>query len=328
MINSLYVYRSDKTDPFTNLAREQVMFEHGPSDGVILYLWQNEKTVVIGRNQNAFKECRVSLLEEEGGRLARRLSGGGAVFHDRGNLNFTFIMPRSDYDADRQTGVVLAACRNLGVKAQTSGRNDLQVCGHKFSGSAFYKSGERAYHHGTLLIDADMNLIGRYLNPPDRKLKSKGVSSVKSRVINLCDAVPGLTLADLCKELIKSAEKTYGFKARKLAFTPFMESETARLEKIYADKKWRFGSNTPAEFCLQETFVWGTVDLQFKVDFGVITEVSVFTDAMDWKLAGKIERALKNRGFSRAEMINGLAVADIDGDVLNDLCRLLERQEI
>lgn len=328
MINSLYVYRSDKTDPFINLAREQVMLEQGPADGIILYLWQNEKTVVIGRNQNAFKECRVSLLEEEGGRLARRLSGGGAVFHDSGNLNFTFIMPRIDYDVDRQTEVILAACRNSGVKAQTSGRNDLQICGRKFSGSAFYKSGGRAYHHGTLLINADTNLIDRYLNPPDRKLKSKGVSSVKSRVINLCDAVPGLTIAGLCKELIKSAEEIYGFKARKFEFTPFMKSETARLEKVYADKKWRFGSNTPASFCLQETFVWGTVALQFKVDFGIITDVSVFTDAMDWELAGKIENALKNRGFSRAEMINGLAVADINGDVFNDLRLMLERQEI
>ena len=182
MISSLYIYKSSGLDPFGNLAREQVMLEHGPKDGVILYLWQNENTVVIGRNQNAFKECRVSLLEEEGGKLARRLSGGGAVFHDHGNLNFTFLLPQEDFDVRRQLEVICRACKAFGIPAEISGRNDLTAQGQKFSGNAFYKNGTRAYHHGTLLMNADMSKLGRYLSPPVAKLKAKGVDSVRSRV--------------------------------------------------------------------------------------------------------------------------------------------------
>ena len=159
MINSLHYYLTDKMNPYENLAREQVLLEDGPKDGVVLYLWQNEKTVVIGRNQNAFKECRVSLLEEEGGHLARRLSGGGAVFHDSGNLNFTFILPREDFDIPRQMEVIRLACLHFGIPAEISGRNDLTANGQKFSGNAFYTSESRAYHHGTILLNADMELI-------------------------------------------------------------------------------------------------------------------------------------------------------------------------
>ena len=192
MISSLHIYQASGSDPFENLAREQVLLEQGPADGVILYLWQNQNTVVIGRNQNAYKECRTSLLEEEGGKLARRLSGGGAVFHDLGNLNFTFLLPRADFDVRRQLEVICTACRELGIPAEISGRNDLHAEGQKFSGNAFYKSGTRAYHHGTLLLNVDMSKLGRYLSPPKAKLQAKGVDSVRARVTNLTNEIKRL----------------------------------------------------------------------------------------------------------------------------------------
>lgn len=328
MISSLWIYRASGSDPFENLAREQILLEQGPAEGLVLYLWQNENTVVIGRNQNAYKECRVSLLEEDGGKLARRLSGGGAVFHDKGNLNFTFLLPRADFDIPRQLEVICRACRAFGIPAEISGRNDLTAAGYKFSGNAFYKTGDRAYHHGTLMLSADIDRLGRYLSPPKAKLEAKGVSSVRSRVTNLRAFVPALTCDSMSRQLIRAAEKVYGFTAQELVFTPWQEEEIARLTAHYASREWRFGANVPATFSTQQTFPWGTVSLELQVERGVITHAGVFTDAMEWELSSLIRQALEGREFSRAAMQEGLLSIHIQPDIRDDLLRMLAEQEI
>ena len=328
MIHSLYIYQASGSDPFENLAREQVLLEQGPADGVILYLWQNQNTVVIGRNQNAFKECRTSLLEEEGGKLARRLSGGGAVFHDLGNLNFTFLLPRADFDVRRQLEVICTACRELGIPAEISGRNDLQAEGQKFSGNAFYKSADRAYHHGTLLLNVDMGKLGRYLSPPKAKLQAKGVDSVRARVTNLTSFVPDLSVDTMKAQLVRAAERVYGYTAEPFVLTSEMEAEAARLTAHYASREWRFGANVPATFACQQTFPWGTVSLELQVEQGMIAHAGVFTDAMEWELSQQIRQALEGRVFSRAAMQEGLLSVEIQPAMREDLCRMLAEQEI
>ena len=328
MISSLYIYFASGSDPFENLAREQVLLENGPADGVILYLWQNQNTVVIGRNQNAYKECRTSLLEEEGGKLARRLSGGGAVFHDLGNLNFTFLLPREDFDVRRQLEVICTACRELGIPAEISGRNDLQAAGQKFSGNAFYKSGDRAYHHGTLLLDVDMSKLGRYLSPPKAKLQAKGVDSVRARVTNLRAFVPRLTVAEMKEHLVRAAQQVYGLPAQSFELTPELEQKTAELTASYASREWRFGANVPATFCCQQTFPWGTVSLELLVEKGIIAHAGVFTDAMEWELSEQLRQALEGRAFSLAAMQEGLLSINIQSDIREDISRMLAEQEI
>ena len=183
MIQTIRVYHGKSYDPHFNLAVEKHLLDRVAPGECILYLWQNQNTVVIGRNQNAWAECRTTLLESEGGKLARRLSGGGAVFHDVGNLNFTFLVRDEDYDVDRQLSVIQAACALAGIATEKSGRNDVLAEGRKFSGNAFYHHAGHAYHHGTLMVDVDKDKLGRYLSPPKAKLEAKGVASVRSRVV-------------------------------------------------------------------------------------------------------------------------------------------------
>ena len=194
MVEKITYIESGQFHPYKNLAVEEYLLLHCEPQECILYLWQNQNTVVIGRNQNAWKECKVESLEENGGHLARRLSGGGAVYHDLGNLNFTFLVSKENYSIDRQLEVIVKAVQKLGAKAEKSGRNDILIDGKKFSGNAFFDSKGYYYHHGTLLLNVDTASMSRFLNPSKAKLQSKGIDSVRSRVVNLSSLCPDITV--------------------------------------------------------------------------------------------------------------------------------------
>ena len=153
------------TDPYFNLALEEYVFEQMDRSRAYFMLWQNSNTIVVGKYQNTAEEINQAFVDAHGIRVVRRLSGGGAVYHDMGNLNFTFSLPTADYDLRRQQEVLVAACRRLGIPAECSGRNDILTGGRKFSGNSFYHHGGRSFHNGTLLIDVDMEKLGRYLAP-------------------------------------------------------------------------------------------------------------------------------------------------------------------
>ena len=317
----LYVVKTDCTDPYKNLALEEHLLLNVGED-VILYLWQNRHTVVIGRNQNPWAECRTSLLEEEGGHLARRLSGGGAVYHDLGNLNFTFLCKDEHYDLQKQLSVIQEACKLCGIDATFSGRNDLLADGRKFSGNAFYHSKGFSYHHGTLLIDTDMNRLGRYLSPPKAKLESKGVTSVRSRVVNLKELSPTLTCEKMKEYMTRAFEAVYGQKALLLPVPE--EAILLPMAEKYASADWLYGRPIPFNCTIQSQFAWGHLQVLIEVNGGVIENVQVYTDAMDFALAEQLRGALIGIPFRSEELVRAVQALPYG----EDLAQMLRAQEL
>ena len=306
MINRIKLYEGNSFDPYLNLATEQYLMETVEEDACILFLWQNQNTVVIGKNQNAWKECRTALLQEEGGFLARRLSGGGAVFHDLGNLNFTFLVPQEEYDLDRQFSVIAEAVSLLGLQAERSGRNDVLAEGRKFSGNAFFKHDGKAYHHGTLLIDVDMDKLGRYLNPSKAKLQAKGVDSVRSRVVNLTELNPDITIASMKEAMAKAFAKVYGKPMTVITDKDFDHQAIEALRRRNASWEWNYGQKLPFTAELEARFPWGGIQLCLQVEGGIVTGVKVFSDAMDWQLPGQMEALLLGARFEKDDICGRL----------------------
>lgn len=315
------IYESPSPDPYFNLAVEEYLLGRA-EDAVILYLWQNENTVVIGKNQNPWKECKTTLLEQEGGHLARRLSGGGAVYHDLGNLNFTFLLPQSAYDLDKQLTVIQRAVESLGIPTERSGRNDILAGGRKFSGNAFYKNGRQAYHHGTLLVDVDREKLGRYLSPSKAKLQAKGVDSVRSRVVNLKELNRDVTVESLKKALKESFSRIYG-PARPILITD--QAEVQALAERNRSWEWNFGRKMPFSVSCEGRFPWGGMEIALSVEGGVIREAKVYSDAMDWALPGALERALSGCRFTAEDLRRAAAGM---GEQAEDIRTLLDSLEL
>lgn len=280
MINTIAYMESTDVNPYRNLAREEYLFSKCKEDEVILYLWQNEKTIVIGKNQNVWKECQISKVEEDGAVIVRRISGGGAVYHDLGNLNFTFIAGKENYNLLRQMEVILKAVQKLGIHAEASGRNDILVNGKKFSGNAFHEQGGHCYHHGTIMVDVKLGELNKYLNVSEKKLESKGIKSVRSRVTNLLEYNPDLTIDLLKVTLRETFEEVYGYKSRLIKDNELNREEIQELYEKYSSWEWNYGKKFEFRYALSERFDWGQMDILFQVDNGIISDVAIYSDLM------------------------------------------------
>jgi len=303
------IIKSLSYDPWVNLAIEEHLLERITEDDVILYLWQNDNTVVIGRNQNAWKECRHLDLEREGGKLARRLSGGGAVFHDLGNLNFTFIMNKKNYDLSRQLNVILQAVKKLGIKAEFSGRNDLVIEEKKFSGNAYYFNKDSALHHGTILINSDLTKLSRYLQVSREKISSKGIDSVQSRVVNLAEVCKTVTLASVIKGMAESFIDVYGRVAQEIVVDRNDFNIEPMVQK-YSSWEWRFGNTPKFDISISRRFGWGGMELGFCLKNALIDSVQVFSDAIEEGLIRDIGKSLEGCPFRIDMMIERLIQVD------------------
>ena len=332
MITSTYYYiEEESTDPFYNLAIEQHLLDLVPQGACILYLWQNKNTVVIGKNQNCWKECKMQELKDDGGTMVRRLSGGGAVYHDLGNLNFTFVTRKEDYDVSRQLEVILSALHALGIPAEKSGRNDLLADGRKFSGNAFYDSGRRCFHHGTLMVDVDKEKLSKYLQVSPGKLESKGVSSVQARVVNLKELKPDLTIKQLQWALIDAMETVYGCEIEEIDEFDLDEVEIAAHSLKFGSDQFRLGQRIPFSWEVTNRFAWGEIQLQCEADGGIIKSAIIYSDALDTNLVETIAKMLQGCAFGSKPMVERLMQLEVQWGArqeLNDVCQYLSELNV
>ncbi|MDP8100809.1 lipoate--protein ligase [Phocoenobacter atlanticus] len=300
MTKKVRIMISDITDPWFNLATEDWIFSELDADCHTLFLWRNAETVVIGRNQNPWVECRTDKMEQDSVYLARRQSGGGAVFHDLGNTNFTFLSPKQDYNQQANFNIIINALKTLGIEATCSGRNDILVDNKKISGSAFKHKIDRSFHHGTLLVNTNMTKLSDYLNPHPLKLAAKGIKSVRSRVANLIEYNPHINHQIICNAIIESFCQHYG-QTVEVEILDKNELETNNhLNKYYemmADWEWRFGKTPEFTHQMETRFDWGIVDLHLNVKNAMISDVTIFSDALDVNLIEAIKTSLINCNY-------------------------------
>ncbi len=298
---SNYIYSAPTGDGWLNLARDGYFLENNKKGDVILYFYVNKNAVIIGRNQNAWKECSIANMDADGVQLVRRHSGGGAVFHDNGNLNFSFITDEKHYDLNRQMRVILNAVSKLGLKAELSGRNDITVDGKKFSGNAFSLAKGNRSHHGTILVNADLTKLSNYLCVSKEKMRSKGIDSVRARVCNLCELSSGLTVEAMRRLVIESFIEEYGA-ASEYVFDGTALAEVEERRERLASWEWRFGKTPQFDFETDKRFSFGDTQIYFNSRNGVIRETKVYSDCLDTELTTEIENALTGVHFRKEEI--------------------------
>ena len=305
----LRILKSAVTNPWFNLATEDWIFNTLNPDSHTLFLWRNSETVVIGRSQNPWVECKTDKMEADDVFLARRQSGGGAVFHDLGNTNFTFLSPSDAYDQEANFTVIINALKKLGIDATLSGRNDMQVGDRKISGSAFRHAADRSFHHGTLLVNANMQKLGDYLNPHPLKLKAKGIKSVRARVANLVDFNETINHETLSDAIIEAFCEYHGETTQVEQLDEASLAKQPTLNAYYqqmADWDWRFGKTPEFTHHIETRFDWGMMDVHMDVKQAMITEVVIFSDALNVELIDLLKNTLTGVKYNKSEIKNKL----------------------
>ncbi len=272
---------SKSKDPYYNLALEEYAFNELGEKQDVFMLWQNSNTIVIGKNQNAAEEINREFVDEKAIKVARRLSGGGAVYHDEGNLNFTFIAKNQgklDYDFKSFVQPILDALGDLGVEAELQGRNDLAIQGKKISGNSQYVKSGRIMHHGCIMLDSDIEKVEGALRVKPAKYQSKGVKSVRSRVTTINQNAPRKITMEEFKEAIK-ARVFQGEEVREYIISPKEEKSISKLaEEKYGTWQWNYGNFPSYGIKREEKFEGGLVSLQMEINKGKIKAISISGD--------------------------------------------------
>lgn len=288
---------SKSTDPSWNLALEEFVFSRMDQKQSYFMLWQNHNTIVVGKNQNTVAEINTDYVRENGITVVRRLSGGGAVYHDLGNLNFTFITDSnklSEINFSRFCAPVIEALRTVGIHAELNGRNDMTIDGKKFSGNSQYIRNGRVLHHGTLLFASNLQTVSNALRVNEDKIVSKGISSVASRVTNISNYLPKEMTLEMFKQIL--LQKMFAEKIPKPY--DFSEEELAVVQEIqiqrYKNWEWNYGYS-PQYTINKRRRIEGCGEIEISLDIkqGYIQAVQFLGDFFSAREVEELAESLK-----------------------------------
>ena len=304
-------------DPYINLAIEEYILNTFDTDkDSYLLFYINGPSIIVGRNQNTIEEIDAGYVDKNGIKVVRRLSGGGAVYHDLGNLNYSFIT-KDDGESFRNfrkfTQPVVDALNNLGVKAELQGRNDLLVEGRKISGNAQFSTQGRMYSHGTLMFDTDIGEVVNALKVKKDKIESKGIKSIRSRVANISEFLEEpMTIEEFRQYIL---EQIFGGKD-KIEYIELTEDDWENIKKLsekrYGNWDWNYGKSPKFNMSHSKRFPVGGIDVKLDVNKGQIEDAAIFGDFFGVGEVAEIEEALKGAQYSTEGIEKAIGEIDIE----------------
>ena len=318
----IFIENEGITDPRINLALEEYALRNfGESDDYLLF-YINGPSIIIGRNQNTLEEINDEYVRENGIHVVRRMSGGGAVYHDEGNLNFSFITnykKENLHNFKKFTKPVIQVLKQMGVDAEMSGRNDILAEGRKISGNAQFSTGKRMFSHGTLLFNSDLEEVTRALEVKMSKIESKGHKSVRSRVANISEFLNDkLSVSEFRQRLLDGLYRERdNFEAYHLTDDEWKAVHDLRDEK-YGNWDWNFGRSPDFNIQRSKRFPVGEIDLRLDVEKGHIKNLKIYGDFFGREPVDEIEEMLKDVRYEPSDIeiaLNGIEIQEYFGDV-------------
>lgn len=314
----MLLVNNEEINPYFNLAMEEYFLKSTNED--LFILWRNENSIIVGKNQNTLSEINYEYVRENNIKVVRRQSGGGAVFHDLGNINFTFISCNNNNFSDfkKFTTPIIEALERLNIYATFSGRNDLLINNQKFSGNAQYNYNDKVMHHGTLLFSSEINNLSNALNTKSSKFKDKGIKSVKSRVTNISTHLENnMTVLEFKEYLMK-------FINNKFENNHFYELSNYDIDEInklveekYSTWEWNFGNSPKYSLNNEVSYCGGNIEFNLDVEKGFIKKIKFFGDFFGKKDVSYIEDLLKDTKHNESSIKDVLSIVDINDYFLN-----------